>query len=95
MELPPIAALPAQAAAASRQDVEIRRAAESFEAAFLAEMLQHAGLNAMPASFGGGAGEQAFASLLTEQYARLLTERGGIGLAEQVFGILKQGARGA
>jgi Rod binding domain-containing protein len=44
----------------------------------------------MPSSFGGGAGEEAFSSLLTEEYARLLAERGGIGLAEQVFEALKQ-----
>jgi hypothetical protein len=49
----------------------------------------------MPAGFGGGPGEQAFASLLTEEYARLLSERGGIGLAERVFDILKQGTRDA
>ena len=35
-------------------------------------------------------GEEAFASFLTEEYARLLAERGGIGIAEQVFGLLQQ-----
>ena len=49
----------------------------------------------MPESFGGGAGEEAFASLLTDEYARLLAERGGIGLAEQVFELLKQRTRDA
>jgi hypothetical protein len=94
MELPPIA-LGVSGVAAPRTDAEIRQAAESFEATFLAEMLRHTGLNAMPAGFGGGAGEEAFGSLLTEQYARLLAERGGIGLAERVFEILKQGTRDA
>ena len=53
-------------------------------------MLKYTGLNATSASFGGGAGEEAFASFLTDEYARLLAERGGIGLAEQVFELLKQ-----
>jgi peptidoglycan hydrolase FlgJ len=68
----------------------MRAAAQDFEAAFLAEMLKHAGLNALPSAFGGGAGEDAFSSLLTAEYARLLAEAGGVGIAEQVFEMLKQ-----
>lgn len=86
-----LAAVEAGAAAkGAERDAAIRAAAESFEASFLAEMLQYTGLNAMPAGFGGGAGEEAFSSLLTEQYANLLSERGGIGLAERIFDLLKQ-----
>jgi Rod binding domain-containing protein len=92
MQLPPIGS----PTPAPRQDppappaAAARRAAEAFEAAFLAEMLKYTGLNATSESFGGGAGEEAFASFLTEEYARLLAGRGGIGLAEQVFELLKQ-----
>jgi Rod binding domain-containing protein len=89
MELPPIGA-PAQAPATTPAEAAARKAAQAFEAAFLAEMLKYTGLNANSASFGGGAGEEAFASLLTDEYARLIAERGGIGLAEQVFEALKQ-----
>ena len=96
MELPPIAphpgaaaASPAKATAAPDPDAGARKAAQAFEAAFLSEMLKYTGLNAKPESFGGGAGEEAFASLLTDQYASLLAERGGIGLAQQVFELLK------
>ena len=53
-------------------------------------MLQYTGINAMPSAFGGGAGEEAFSSFLTEEYGRLLAERGGIGIAEQVFRVLEQ-----
>jgi hypothetical protein len=93
MEIAPLSAAgsvtarPAPAAA----EREARAAAKAFEAAFLAEMLGHSGINAMPSGFGGGAGEEAFASFLTEEYARLLAERGGVGIAEQVFGLLQQG----
>jgi Rod binding domain-containing protein len=93
MELPvigaPGGAAPTPASAPDRE-AKARKAATDFEAAFLAEMLKYSGLNAMPEGFGGGAGEEAFASLLTEQYAHLLAERGGIGLAEHVFEVLKQ-----
>jgi hypothetical protein len=91
MDLSPIAPAPGlPKAAPSAAELQARRAAEAFEAAFLAEMLRYTGLNAMPAGFGGGAGEEAFGSFLTDEYARLLAERGGIGIAEQVFEILKQ-----
>ena len=89
MDLPPITARAAPPAP-TRQETRARAAAEAFEAAFLAEVLKHSGLNALPSGFGGGAGEEAFSSFLTQEYARLMSERGGIGLAEQVFEILKQ-----
>ena len=96
MEIPPIAAAKAGAAAGlDRSDADVRAAAQAFEAAFLAEMLKYTALNANPDSFGGGAGEEAFASLLTDEYAKLLAERGGVGLAEQIFEVLKQRTRDA
>jgi Rod binding domain-containing protein len=92
MDLAPIAPAGAQKAPVTPPERAARAAAEAFEAAFLAEMLRYTGLNAMPAGFGGGAGEDAFGSFLTDEYARLLAERGGIGLAEQVFELLRQRA---
>jgi flagellar protein FlgJ len=74
----------------SARETALREVAEAFEAAFLAEMLRQSGINAAPEGFGGGAGEAAFSSFLTEEYARLLSARGGIGLAEHVFEMLKQ-----
>ena len=92
MEIPPIPLVkPRALGAPQRSDAAMHAAAEKFEASFLSEMLQYTGINAMPAGFGGGAGEEAFSSLLTEQYAHKLAERGGIGLAERIFDILKQG----
>lgn len=98
MELPPLAPSPSTAAArdaakaAAREaakDAAAHKAAQGLEASFLAEMLQYTSLNAKPESFGGGAGEEAFGSLLTEQYAKLLAARGGIGLAERIFDVIK------
>lgn len=63
----------------------LAQAARDFEAGFLAEMLKHAGFGKPRALFGGGAGEEAFASLLVREEARRLADAGGIGLAEHVF----------
>jgi len=76
-------ATPAAAPAAARQD--LARVAQELEAAFLAEMLKHAGVGQARGAFGGGAGEDQFASMLRTEQARAIAENGGIGLAESVF----------
>jgi len=63
----------------------LRLVARDLEASFLAEMLKHAGFGDSRDSFGGGAGEEQFASLLRQEHARALADRGGIGLAESLF----------
>ncbi len=62
--------------------------AKELEAAFLSEMLSYTGLNAESESFGGGAGEDQFSSFLRGEQARLMVEKGGIGLAELIFNSL-------
>ncbi|GAB1361057.1 hypothetical protein MASR1M32_02930 [Rhodobacter sp.] len=74
------------AAAPSARDAVLMARAKELEAAFLAEMLGHAGLEAgPPGSFAGGIGEEQFASFLRQEQARMLVDRGGIGLAESLF----------
>ena len=90
----PVAARPAAVADPAR-DAAARKAAQGFEASFLAEMLQYTGLNAQPDDFSGGAGEAAFGNLLTEEYAKLLAAHGGIGLAERIFDVIKHRESGA
>lgn len=63
----------------------LRAKAVELEAAFLAEMLQFAGLGAAREGFGGGIGEEQFSSFLRQEQARLMADRGGIGLAEALF----------
>ena len=63
----------------------MKATAEEFEAVFLAEMLSHTSLAKTSDSFGGGAGEDAFKSLMTRQWANQLAKRGGIGLAETIY----------
>lgn len=76
------------------RDKQLRQAAQALEASFLAEMLGHAGLGETPEAFGGGAGEEQFASFLREAQAEKMVARGGIGLAEQLFQALKERADG-
>lgn len=59
--------------------------AKELEAAFLSEMLSHTGLGESSDSFGGGAGEDQFASFLRNEQARMMVEKGGIGLAQSLF----------
>ena len=77
----PLALDPVQAARAQ----ELRDVAKAFEASFLAEMLKASGLGKSRSEFGGGAGEDAFASMMVDEQAQLMVERGGIGLSESIF----------
>ena len=74
----------------SPQDRALRTAAEKIEASFLAEMLKSAGLGKTSGEFGGGAGEDQFASFLVQEQAMLMVKSGGIGLAESIFDSLKE-----
>ena len=73
-------------------DSRLRVAAKALEAGFLAEMLKSAGLGASRGDFGGGAGEDHFASYLVQEQARGMVEAGGIGLAEALFEAMKERA---
>jgi Rod binding domain-containing protein len=73
-------------------DRALRDAAVALEAQFLSEMLKSAGLGETPKSFGGGVGEQQFASLLRDEQAAAMARRGGIGLAETIFEAMKRRA---
>ena len=63
----------------------LRQAASKLEAAFLAEMLKSAGLGEVRSEFGGGAGEEQFASFLRQAQAEAIVAKGGIGLSENLF----------
>ncbi len=79
-----------QALVAPKQDQQMRDAAQELEASFLAEMLKAAGVGKPSESFGGGIGEDQFASFLREAQAQEMVKAGGIGLAESFFNALKE-----
>ncbi|MEL6920296.1 MAG: rod-binding protein [Pseudomonadota bacterium] len=72
------------------QDTALRQAAQKLEATFLAEMLKSAGLGESPDTFGGGSGEDQFASFLVQAQAEEMVKAGGIGLAESIYESLKE-----
>lgn len=73
---------------------KLRAAAVELESAFLAEMLKSAGLGEARQSFGGGAGEDQFASFLVQQQAQQMARAGGIGLSEVLFNAMMENTDG-
>ena len=59
--------------------------AKELETAFLSEMLSFSGLGTVSTEFGGGIGEDQFASFLREAQAKAMVDRGGLGLAQSIF----------
>ncbi len=90
-QVPPVAAqLSGPVRPNDTKNPELWAAAEALEASFLSTMLQSAGLGQARESFGGGIGEDQFASMLATEQARALTASGGIGLAESIYTALSR-----
>jgi peptidoglycan hydrolase FlgJ len=72
-------------AALARATPEMREAAEEFEAVFLGQILRGVteGLTG-PGPLGRG-GDDPFASMLQDEYAKLISRSGGIGVADAVL----------
>ncbi len=64
---------------------KIEGAAQDFEAMFVAEMMKpmFEGIST-EAPFGGGKGEEVFRSMLLQEYGKLISQTGSIGLTAQV-----------
>ncbi len=94
MELPPTP-MPSRAAPQPvNRDDPLFMAAQELEATFLSEMLKSAGLGKVPDAFGGGSGEDQFASFMRAEQARAMAHAGGIGLAESLYRSLQERAHG-
>ncbi len=65
---------------------QIDKTAEDFEAVFLSQMLQHmfTGVDLSPMSEGSSAGDDIYKSMLVDEYGKILTRAGGIGIADHV-----------
>lgn len=64
---------------------QIRGIAEKFESQFVGQMLgfMFAGIET-DGPFGGGFGEEMFRSMMVDEYGKIMTRRGGIGIADAV-----------
>lgn len=62
-----------------------RAIAEDFEAVFLSTMLSQmfAGIKS-PEPFGGGHAEETYRGMMVEEYAKAITDSGGVGIADAV-----------
>ena len=81
---PPLLGLQPQTAL-SPNDQKLMTTAKELEASFLSEMLNYAGLDDSEGSYFGTSGESQFGSFLRDAQARQMVDKGGIGLAEQLF----------
>lgn len=73
----------AQPPGPTSNETSARKAAEEFEAVFIAQMLQHmfAGIET-DGPFGGGRGEEVFRSQMIDQYGRMIADAGGLGMTD-------------
>ncbi len=69
----------------TQRSLDLRHQANRLEAAFLSQMLAHAGLDRAVEGMGGGAGAAQFASFLRDAQAESMVRAGGIGLSESLF----------
>ncbi len=77
--LPPTVPSPPQ------QNEKLWKAAESLETVFISQMLKQSGFAKPMDSFGGGIGEEQFASLMADFQAETIVKHKGFGLAEKIF----------
>lgn len=70
--------------AATPGTTETAKAAEEFEAVFIASFLNEMLDQSRPQTMGGGAGEQMFSSLMAQEVAREIARSGGLGLAQSI-----------
>ncbi|MBP2229145.1 Rod binding domain-containing protein [Azospirillum agricola] len=65
---------------------QIRKSANEFENVFVSQMMGHMfeGIET-DETFGGGRGEEMFRPMLIEQFSKQVTQRGGLGIASQVY----------
>ena len=70
---------------ATRNAVQAQKAAQDFEAFFLAQMVgtMFAGIKT-EGPFGGGSSETIYKSMLADEYGKVMAQRGGVGIAASV-----------
>jgi Rod binding domain-containing protein len=80
----PLPAPPALPVATPEQKARIEKTARDFEASFLQVMLGQMFDGVSAGSFGGGEGEAAFKSFMTDAFAQTMARHGGVGLSKQL-----------
>jgi len=72
-------------AAKNKELEKLERTAQEFEAVFISEMMKpmFEGIST-EAPFGGGKGEEVFRSMMIQEYGKLLSQTGSVGIADSV-----------
>lgn len=72
-------------AAKAKQIEKIEQTAREFEAVFIAEMMKpmFEGIST-EAPFGGGKGEEVFRGMMMQEYGKMISQTGGLGIADSV-----------
>lgn len=77
-------------------DPRIKKAAQEFEAVFMAEMIkpifEKLEVNQM---FGGGHAESMYRSMIVQEYGQSIAENGGIGLQDYLINQIQEYQKGA
>ena len=73
---------PVLPAATAAQSAKAAKVAHDFEASFLQVMMGQMFEGVGAGDFGGGEGEGAFKSFLTDAFAQTIAKHGGVGLAK-------------
>ena len=68
----------------ARQLQKIEDAAQDFEAVFMAEMLKPMFEGVQEDPMFGSSGEKTFHGLMLQEYGKIISDRGGVGIAEAV-----------
>lgn len=71
-------------AASHEASPAMRRAAEEFESVFLGQLL-HGLMAGLVGPGGSGSEDDPFASMLQDEYAKLISRSGGIGIGDAVL----------
>lgn len=70
--------------ATPEQLARVRKVSREFEESFLQVMMGEMFKTVQTGEFGGGAGEDAFKSFLTDAFSKQIAASGGIGLSKQL-----------
>ena len=73
-------------AASPKSPQSLRNAAEEFESLFLGLMYEHMFTSiSADGMFGGGNGEEIYRSMLVQEFAKVTSGTGGIGISDTVY----------
>lgn len=68
-----------------KRDAQLEIVAKDFEAVFITEMMKpmFAGIKT-DSKFGGGKGEEIFRGIMLQEYGKMISETGQIGIADSI-----------